>query len=74
MLAPVGKFKKKLINIPRIKQIIDIIPDIIINSLKLLANPFAMTAGKIIRLDISNVPIILIPSTTISAVKNDIRN
>ena len=47
MLAPVGKFKKKLINIPRIKQIIDIIPDIIINSLKLLANPFAMTAGKI---------------------------
>lgn len=51
MLAPVGKFKKKLINIPSIKHIIDINPDIIISSLKLLANPFAMTAGKIIKLE-----------------------
>ena len=74
MLAPVGKLKKKLINIPNIKHITDIIPDITISSLKLFVSPLAMIAGKIIRLEIRSVPIILIPNTTIKAVKNDIRN
>ena len=74
MLAPVGKLKKKLINIPNIKHITDIIPDITISSLKLFVSPLAMIAGKIIRLEIRSVPIILIPNTTIKAAKNDIRN
>ena len=74
MLAPVGKFIKKLNSIPNIKHIIDIIPEIIINSLKLFVNPLAIIAGNTIKLEINNVPIILIPNTTINAVKNDIRN
>lgn len=74
ILAPVGKFKKKLTNMPKIKHIIDIIPDIIISSLKLFDNPFAITAGNIIKLDINSVPIILMPNTIINAVRKEIRN
>ena len=74
MLAPVGKFKKKLTNIPSTKQVTEIIEEIIINCLKLFVNPFAITAGKTIKLEISKVPIIHIPRTTTKAVKKEIKN
>ena len=74
ILAPVGRFMKKLSNIPNIKHTTDIIPDIMISSLKLPVSPFAIIAGKTIKLDIKSVPIILIPRTTINAVRNEIKN
>ena len=42
--------------------------------LKLFVNFLAIIAGNTIRLDISSVPIILIPSTTTIAVISDIKN
>lgn len=72
--APVGIFKKKEINIPIIKQIIEIITEQITNPLKLFVNFLDITAGNIIKLEISNVPIILIPTTTTNAVISAIKN
>ena len=72
--APVGIFKKKEVNIPIIKQIIEIITEQITNPLKLFVNFLDITAGNIIKLEISNVPIILIPTTTTNAVISAIKN
>ena len=71
--APVGILQTNDNNIPKMKQITDIAADDITRDLKLLAIFFAMNAGNIIKLEISKVPIILIPTTTVRAVKNDIK-
>ena len=72
--APVGIFKKNDAKIPIKKHIIDVKADIITNPLKLVVNFFAIIAGKIIKLEINIVPIILIPTTTTKAVKSAIKN
>ena len=74
MLAPVGKLNINEMIIPKIKQIIDISPKAITKPLKLLTSFLAITAGNTMRPEISKVPIILIPITTVKAVKNDIKN
>ena len=51
----------------------DTTADEITRDRKLLESFFAVIAGNIIRLEISNVPIIRIPITTVRAVKNDIK-
>lgn len=53
------------------KQKIEIIIEEIITFLKLLKTRIDDRAGKIIKLDINNVPMILIPTTTTTAVKID---
>ena len=72
--APVGIFKKNDTNIPIKKHITDVKTDITTNPLKLVVNFFAIIAGNTIKLDINNVPIILIPTTTTNAVINAIKN
>lgn len=74
MHAPVGRFKKKENSIPNIKHITDISTDSITMFLKLFVNFLAIIAGKTIRLEISSVPIILIPKTTTIAVISEIKN
>ena len=74
MPAPVGKLKRKEISKPQIKQKIEKKADEITRYLKLLTNFLAINAGKIIRLEIKSVPIILMPMTTVSAVRNEIKN
>lgn len=71
--APVGILKIKDSSIPIMKQIADIIADNTTRDLKLLESFFAVKAGNIMRLEISKVPIILMPITTVKAVKNDIK-
>ena len=70
--APDGKLNIIDKLIPIIKFIKDITPENIIN----FKNPFAkfraVTAGKIITLEINNVPSIRIPKTTTRAVKIEI--
>ena len=56
------------------KHTIDVITDIITNPLKLVVNFFEITAGNTIKLEINNVPIILIPRTTTKAVNIEINN
>lgn len=72
--APVGIFKKNDTNIPIKKQSTDVSTDITTNPLKLVVNFLAIIAGNTIKLEISNVPIILIPTTTTNAVIKAIRN
>ena len=74
ILAPVGKFISNDKASPARKQITDKKTDSTATALKLMTSLRAMTAGKIIRLDISKLPIILIPMTTVSAVRSAIRN
>ena len=74
ILAPVGKLSTNDIIIPHTKQITEIIHAIIIIPLKLLVSFLDIIAGNIIKLEINNVPIILIPITTTKAAINDIKN
>ena len=73
-LAPVGRFMAKDKHIPIKKQITEMIAEANIRPLKLLTIFLAVIAGKIIRLEIKRVPIILIPKTTVKAVKKAITN
>ncbi len=73
-LAPVGRFTEKDKIIPTKKQNTEIIEDIIIRPLKLFVIFLAVMAGKIIKLEIKRVPIILMPKTTVKAVKRAITN
>ena len=74
MLAPVGMLNMNETSIPTTRQKTEIRPAVITNPLKLLTSLLAITAGKIIRPDINKVPIILIPTTTVNAVRKDMRN
>jgi hypothetical protein len=74
ILAPVGIPQTIENHIPRIKQSDEIIADSSIRFLKLFAIFLAITAGNITKLEISNVPIILMPSTTVKAVRKEIKN
>ena len=72
--APVGIFKKNDVNIPIIKHTTEVSILITTKPLKLVVNFLAIIAGKTIKLDISIVPIILIPTTTTNAVNSAIKN
>lgn len=71
-LAPAGVEYKKETVIPIKKHATEIIPEEIITRLKLLKIRIEVKAGKIIKLEINIVPIILIPSTIVIAVKKAI--
>lgn len=71
MLAPAGISSIYEAVIPTKKQHIDIITDITITERNFLHTLIEDNAGKIIRLDISKVPIILIPITIVIAVSTD---
>ena len=68
MLAPTGVLQRYDAVIPRKKHVTESIDDVIITLLKVLQTCIDVSAGKIIRLEIRSVPIILIPSTTVRAV------
>ena len=74
MLAPVGKFKTDDITNPNKKHKIEIATDITAIPLNEYVSFLAIIAGNTIKLEISKVPIILIPITTTSAVNNAIKN
>ena len=74
ILAPVGKLSTNEITIPHTKQTTAIIHAIIIILLKLFVSFLDIIAGKTIKLEINNVPIILIPITTTKAAMKDIKN
>lgn len=69
MLAPGVVFIKRAINIPIKKLITDINADVITTPLKLLHTLIAVREGITIRLDIKREPIIIIPRTTVTAVR-----
>lgn len=71
-LAPAGVEYKKETVIPTKKHVTEIIPDEIITLLKLLKTRIDVNAGKMIKLEISIVPIIRIPRTIVIAVKKAI--
>ena len=60
--------------IPTKKQNTEITAEAIMRDLKLLVIFLAVIAGKIIKLEIKSVPIILMPKTTVKAVKKAITN
>ena len=74
ILAPVGKFNSDEITNPNKKHNMEIITDITAIPLNECVNLLAIIAGKTIKLDINNVPIILIPITTTKAVNSAIKN
>ena len=69
-LAPDGKLgnKKKASK----KLVIEINAEVITTTLNFLNILIEVSAGKMIKLEINNVPMILIPSTIITAVKIEI--
>lgn len=72
MLAPHGVSATYEIAIPARKVKIEIIPEQIVTDLKLLKTRIELSAGKIIRLEISILPISRIPITIVIAVSNAI--
>ena len=58
--------------IPDIQQIIEITAEEMTTPLKLLQSRIDVSAGKIIRAEIRRVPIIFIPITMVTAVRNAI--
>ena len=71
-VGPVGISKQYDAVKPDRKQSIDNIPAVIITDLKDLQSRIAVNDGNIIKADINNVPIILIPITIVNAVKTAI--
>ena len=71
MLAPVGVESKNEITRPSKKSITAVIAAAIITPLKLLWRRIAISAGKIIRLEISIAPIIRMPRVIVTAVRTD---
>ena len=72
MLAPQGVSATYEIIIPARNVTIEIIPEQIVTDLKLLKTRIEQSAGKIIRLEISILPISLIPITIVIAVRSAI--
>lgn len=72
ILAPVGVENSKEAIIPTVKQIKDIAAEDRTTPLKLLKTLIEVNAGNIIRLEISMVPIILMPMTIVRAVNKAI--
>ena len=70
IVAPAGVEKIYDPTIPKKKHTIETIEELITTVLKLLHTLMEVNAGKIIKLEISKVPIILIPTTIVMAVKN----
>ena len=74
MLAPVGRFISNDRISPARKQITDRKTDNSATALKLTTSLRAITAGKMIKLEIRRLPIIRIPITTVNAVSSAIKN
>ena len=72
MLAPTGRLKLYELYNPAKKHTTDTMPEIKTTYLNPLTTAPAESAGNMIRLEISIVPIILIPTTIVSAVKTAI--
>ena len=72
MLAPAGNDKRKDKIRPIAKESTEIITAHIVTERKLLHTCIAVRVGKIIRLEISIVPIIRMPITMVTAVKRAI--
>ena len=70
MLAPVGVENTKEQRIPEKTQKTEMIAEETTTLLKLLQRRIAVSAGKIIKLEMSKEPIIRMPSTMVIAVKN----
>ena len=70
MLAPVGVEYTKEQRIPAKTQNTETTAEQITTKRKLLQRRIAVSAGKIIKLEINSEPIIRIPSTMVTAVKN----
>ena len=68
-LAPVGVEQKKLMNIPNTKQTPERMPEHITVPRNVLHRRIAVRGGNIIRLEMSSAPIIRMPSTIITAVR-----
>ena len=64
IVEPVGVEKLYEINIPNIKQVIDMSTDVIVTFLNVFTICIADIVGKMIKLEINNAPINLIPKTT----------
>lgn len=69
ILAPGVVLNAKAISIPIRKLITDTIDEVITTPLKLLHILIAVSDGMTIRLEIKRVPIIIIPKTTVTAVR-----
>lgn len=69
-LAPAGVEYRKEAVIPKKKQQTDTTADVITTPLKLRQTRIAVSAGKMMRLEISIAPIMRIPTTIVTAVKN----
>ena len=72
-LAPTAVSIQRERNNPARKQQTEIKTAVSTTARKRLHSRIAVTAGKIIRLEISSAPIIIIPSTTVTAVRMAIR-
>ena len=71
-VAPAGVLNPKEINIPAKKQTKDTTTELIITLRKFLKSLIEVRDGKIIRAEISSVPITLIPITIVKAVSTAI--
>ena len=69
MLAPVGVSRKYEDISPSRKHMTDIAAEVTTTDLKLRQRHMAVRAGKMISPEMSMVPIILIPTTIVNAVK-----
>ena len=72
MLAPVGSSRANEQIMPITKHTTDITAEQIATDLKLLQRRMELSAGNIIRLEISRAPIMRIPRTTVTAVSTAI--
>ena len=72
MLAPVGNDQPKEATIPQKKHTIEIIAELSTTLRKLLNTRIEERAGKMIKLEINMVPMILIPTTMVHAVSKAI--
>ena len=68
-LAPVGVERKKLMNMPAIKHTAESTPEHMTVPLKVLQRRMAVRGGKMIRLEMSSAPIMRMPRTMITAVR-----
>mgnify|MGYP003302253367 CR=1 FL=1 len=68
-LAPVGVERKKLMNMPTIKHTAESTPEHMTVPLNVLHSRMAVRGGKMIRLEMSKAPIMRMPSTMVTAVR-----
>ena len=72
MVAPVGRESSKDMRRPERKEIREMIAEQMVTPRKVLQSRIAVSAGKIIKLEMSIDPIIRIPRTMVTAVSRAI--